>query len=154
MNEILDAPMDLRGLVPPVGKRQDDVIVSVCHRRTVPRKPLAALMICVANCLVRLRSLLFEPSQQSGTKIEADLAVIVNHLSNLLIAVQNSRSSIRRVALGGDSLVPVIKGPRRGLGLDLICPRVFARRLIAMAVDTNVSRRRSFQFSTEYILVA
>src|SRR5947209_5849663 len=83
------------------------------------------------------RLALLEPAQKRRSEVEADRRVVVDDLDDPIVRVENTRRSIGLVALGGDPLVPVVIRMRGILSLDRFQPRVLARRLIEVTVNTD-----------------
>ena len=81
----------------------------------------------------------FEPGEQSGAEVEADAGVVVDQLDDAVVAVDDPRYRVGRVALGGDALVPVVIGIGRVLQLDGFEPGVFPGRLVEVAVDADLA---------------
>src|SRR4051812_35631780 len=94
------------------------------------------LRIRIQNHVVEPRRLLARPGQQSRTEVEADTAVIVDYPGDTGLIIQNARRSIRSVALGRDSLVPVVIRIGGILQLDCFEPGILSRRLVEVAVNT------------------
>ena len=108
--EVADAPHNLRSLVAAVRQRQDDVVVSLSQRRTMSRKDLLAVAVCLTDRFVQLRPLRLEPRQQRRSVIEADPRVVIGDLDDPLLTVEDSRGCVRLVTFSGDPLVPVVIG--------------------------------------------
>src|SRR5882757_1655185 len=115
------------------------MVVSLRHRRAVSGKLLLAHAIGFQDAGVHLRRLRFQPREQRWTKVEADLGIVVDDLEYPPLIIDDSRRAIRGVALGGDTLVPIVKGIRRGLRFDGLQPRILSRRLIKVSMDANVT---------------
>src|ERR1700687_4269715 len=114
-------------------------MVGLSDRRAVSRESLQAALVGFAQGLIHLRRLVLYPRKQRRTEIEADLRVVVYELHDPLFAIQNSGQSVRRIALGGDSFVPVMIWIRGILQLDGFERGVLSRRLVEMSVDANVA---------------
>jgi hypothetical protein len=53
--------------------------------------------------------------------------------------VDEARSAVRPVAFARDALIPVMEGSSGVLNLNRLQPGILPRRLIKMAVDTNIA---------------
>jgi hypothetical protein len=91
-------------------------------RVTMPAALRKTLPISGEDILVSLGMMLFEPREQSGTKVETDPRVITD-------------SSVRRITLVVNTLVPIVIRRRTRLWLDFAGPGVFARGLVEVSVD-------------------
>src|SRR4030095_9127836 len=70
-------------------------------------------------------------------KIEAHLLIVVYKLGDSLMTVQDTGGRVWSVALGGDSLVPIVIWRRGVFDLDVFKPGIFAGWLIEVPVYTN-----------------
>src|SRR5439155_13953195 len=66
-----------------------------------------------------------------------DLLEIVDDVEHAVVVVDTPGRGVRRVALRGHALVPVVERRRRVLHLDRLEPGTLARRLIEVAVDDD-----------------
>ena len=139
MREVLDPPDYLGGPVAQAGQRHDQVVVRLGDRRAVAGVARPALAVGRQNGLVGFGLLCLQPRQQGRAKVKADLAVVVDDRDDPALAVQDAGCGVGRIALGGDPRVPVVVWVGRVLQLDRLEPRVFARRLVKMAVDADVA---------------
>jgi hypothetical protein len=82
-----------------------------------------------------------KPGKKRRSEVEARSFEIVNDLYDLALSVKGAGAGIGMIALVMNALVPIVKGSRAILLLDLFNPRIFTRRLIEMPVeaDTNFS---------------
>src|SRR5205814_1222434 len=97
----------------------------------------------VQDGLVRLRLHLLKPRQQSRSKIEADVGVVISNFLYIAIAIQDSRCSVWRVTFGCNAFVPVMVGVGGVLQFDKLKPCVLPRRLIKVPVNTDVPFHQS-----------
>ena len=132
-----NAPADLRDSVAPAGQRQNDVVVNLSHGGTVTAETLAAAALAVQDLAVSSWRVLFEPAQQCGTEVKADARVVVHDARDLVLDVYNPRRAVGRVALRANPLVPVVVGRSGILRLDSLQPRILARRLVKVTMNTN-----------------
>ena len=137
--KVFDAPDHLRQLVARVGERHDHVVVALRQRRSMPRKALLAQPVGIQNRLVSVRRLLLHPGQQRGPEVETDAGVVVDDLRDAVVCVQDPGRAVGRVALRRDTLVPIVIWRGGILEFDRLQPRVFAGRLIEVAVNAKVS---------------
>src|SRR3954471_12317165 len=103
---------------------------------------------------MHLRHLLLHPREQSGTQIEADARVVVHDPGDSAGAVQHSGRGVRRVALGADPLAPIVLSGCGVLNLDRCEPRIFAWRLIEVAVNTNKLFHMFPRFKNAYTIAS
>jgi hypothetical protein len=95
--------------------------------------------VCVQDRAVDLRTLVLEPCQQRRTDVEREGGEVVHDVEDAILRVDPSRRRVRRVALGGDARVPVVKRRRRVLDLDALQPGTLARGLVEVPVDCDES---------------
>ena len=150
MAEVGDPPAHLGPLVARRGERQDRVVVGLCHRRAVTAEAPAAALVGAQHGGVDQRALRCQPGEQRRPEVEADGGVVVHPARHRAVAIEHLRSRVRRVALLGDALVPVVERLRRGLALHPAGPRVVARRLVEVAVDTDATLAQSSGPSTVF----
>jgi hypothetical protein len=96
--------------------------ISLRDRIAVPTTLRNTLSISRQDLLVSFGMMLFEPRQQRWTKVETNPRIVPG-------------SSIRRIALRVNPLIPIVKWRRTRLQLDFASPGIFARGLIEVAVD-------------------
>jgi hypothetical protein len=82
----------------------------------------------------------FEPREQRGAKIEADLCVVVDYAVG--VRSIDLDESVWAVALGMNSFVSVVEWMGARFALDVPGPGILARRLIEVAVN-NERRHQS-----------
>src|SRR5579864_4557184 len=102
-------------------------------------EPLLTQPVGVKNGAVDLWLLLLHPGQQCWSKIETDLRVVVRDFGDAAFRVENARRRIGRVALSGDSLVPIVKGVGGILNFNRFQPRILTRWLVQVAVNADVT---------------
>ena len=100
----------------------------------------AAKAIAFDDSVEHFRRPFLHPVEERRPEVKAHPGVVVAQARDLVIAVQQSCPAVGRVAFARDALIPIVERRRRILDLDGLQPRVFARRLIEMAVDADVSR--------------
>src|SRR5262249_39514505 len=98
---------------------------------------LAAQLVCSPNGTVCWLAVPLEPLTKGRTEIEAQRLLIVANENDG--SVHNLRLSIRRIAFAQNAFIPVRKGSSGRLVGDNSCPRTFARRLIKVAMDNDVT---------------
>ena len=133
--EIANAPAHLRPFVARVRQRQDHVVVDLRDRGAVSLEAVAADAIGIDDGVIRLGRACLEPGDERRPDVEVDGRVVVDDAEDAVARIEDSRRRVRRVALGGDALVPVVIRVRRVLRLDRFQPRILARRLIEVAVN-------------------
>ena len=136
--EVAYAPYDLRFLVAWVGQRHDHVVVRLCDGRAVAAEVFLALVVSLANTCEKLRDFLLHPEQERRAEIEADLRVIVHELDDAMLVIEQTRLCIGRVAFRRHAFVPIVVGIGGILELDSLERRIFARRLVKVAVHADV----------------
>src|SRR5579884_2293199 len=119
------------------------MVVSLSNRRAMPRITLAALAISRQDLLIHVRFFVCQPCQQGGTEVEADPRVIVNDPLDVVVAVENARSCIWRIAFCGDAFIPVMKRIRRILKLNEFKPRILTWRLVEVTMNADVPFHQS-----------
>src|SRR5579859_3398072 len=138
MLEVTDAPQHLSPLIAAVGQRHDHVIVSLGNSRAVPAEALATCAIGFQNGAIGFRLLRLHPGEQRRAEVEADVGVIIDDALDISLGIQNARSRIGSVTLGGNALVPVVERISGILDLNRLQPGVLARRLIEMSMYTDI----------------
>ncbi len=133
--EIGDAPANLRRPVAGRGQRHDHVVVNLRHRRPVAAEAKLAPPVRFEDMVIRALRVLFEPGEQRRTEVEADPRVVVDDADDLVFRVHDPRCPVRRIAFGGDALVPIVIRRSGILGLHRLQPGVLARRLVKMSVN-------------------
>ena len=139
--EELPGPADLRELVPPGRERHNHVIVHLRHGVAVPAPGRAALPVRRHDPRRDLRVVLLEPPKERGAEVVIHVQVVVADVNDHAALVEDAREGVGPVALVVDAFVPVVVGRRRTLLFYKIKPRVFARRLVEMAVDDHIPVR-------------
>ena len=140
MPKIHDGPVDLGDLVAPGRERHDHVVVDLGDRVAVTAPGRPAPPVGLENLRVDVRAMALEPGGERRTDVEGDLLVVVDDVEDAIIGPDAPRGGVRRVALGGHALVPVVPRVGRGLGLDRLEPGVLAGRLVEVAVDGDELR--------------
>jgi hypothetical protein len=135
--EVRDAPADLGHLVAARREREDRMVVGHRDRIAVPVMPLAAQAVGLEHGRVGLGRLTLQPLEQRRPEIEADRGEGVDDPRDAPVRRVLPRRDHGAVAFPLDTLVPVVERGRRRLGLDLVEPRVLARRLVEMPVDDD-----------------
>ena len=105
----------------------------------VAAEALAARAVGLEDRAVDVRALALEPASSVGPKLKLIAGVVVDDVEDAVLRVEDARRGVRRVALGGDALVPVVKRSRGVLDLDALQPGVLARRLVEVPVDCDES---------------
>src|SRR5215471_13089770 len=97
------------------------------------------LLIGSLDRAICLGLFLRHPGKQRWTRIEANSRVVVYDLFNGIPAIESAGHTIRCVALGGNTFVPIMKWIRRILLFHILKPGIFTWRLVKVAVNTNVA---------------
>src|ERR1700719_996246 len=139
MLEIAQPPFHLGHSVTAIRQRQDHVVVGLGNRGAVSGESLDTATVCLAQCLINFGRFALQPRKQRRTKIEACVRVVFPQLDDPLLAIQNSGQSVRSVAFGSDSFVPIVVWISGILELYGFERRILARWLIEMRVDTDVA---------------
>jgi hypothetical protein len=115
------------------------VIVNLRDGRAMPGKALAAFAVGFDDGGMDLFGMASHPAHQGRPEVEADARIIVDDLGDAFVGGEDARGGVRRVAFRRDALVPVVVRVSRILQLDLFEPGVFARRLVEVSVDTDLT---------------
>ena len=138
MAEVGQAPAHLGDLVATAAERQDRVPVRLRDGVPVPPRR-AARPVSLQDRAVDVRTLVLEPCHQRGADVEREGGEVVHDVEDAILRVDPSRRDVRRVALGGDARIPVVKRSRGVLDLDALQPGTLARRLVEVPVDCDES---------------
>src|ERR1051326_6119453 len=98
----------------------------------------SAFAVRLNNTRVCIRVIALEPAHQGWPEIEADIRVVIGE------RVRGGRvyvwhKSIRRIALGVNALIPIVKRRRTQFRFHHPGPGIFARRLIKVTVNNKRS---------------
>src|SRR5437588_4968347 len=107
-------------------------------------EPLLAFFVGFEDGFIGFRLLIRQPCQQRWAEVEADMAIIVRDFLDVLKTIQNSRHAVGGVTFCGDAFVPVMEWVCGVLQFDKFQPRVLARRLVEVSVNTNISVHQSW----------
>jgi hypothetical protein len=99
--------------------------------------------------VVHAGRIFLEPAEQGRPKIEAHPRVVVHDADDLVLVVDNARGAVRRVAFRGNAFVPIVIGRSAFLLFHGFQPRILARRLVKVAVDTDRSFTAAHDFPHE-----
>ena len=135
--EVLDPPAHLRDLVAAGGERHDHVVVDLRQRVAVAAARRDARPVGLEDLRVDVRPVTRQPGEEGRPDVERDLLEVVDDVEDPVVLVDAPGRGVRRVALGGHPLVPVVVRRRRVLHLDRLEPGVLARRLVEVAVDDD-----------------
>ncbi len=113
-----------------------------------------ALPVGIADHAIGTRRILFQPGEQGRPEVEADARIVVHDADDLVLAIDNARGAIGRIAFRRDAFIPIVVGCRRILGLHRFEPGIFPRRLIKMTVDADVALRGAELFGHENMIAA
>src|SRR5262249_25575793 len=130
-------PLHLRRAIALGRERHDHVVEHLRDRRAVPAESLAARLVGRDQRGVNVRRLVLEPRHQRRSDVEAHALVVVDDADDLTLPVDHAPGYVRPIALRRDPIVPIAIRKRARLRLDRLEPRVFARRLIEVAVDAH-----------------
>src|SRR5579871_5801280 len=137
MAEINDAPVYLRAQIALVTQWQNRMIVGLRDGAAVAIVSFATELVGRNDARGGFRVGNFEPSHQRRPEVETQVGVVVYDALDLALAVNDARVRVRAVALRVDALVPVMRRTRALFALDRSGPRIFARRLIEMAMNDD-----------------
>ncbi len=137
--EIGDAPADLGESVAPAGQRHDDVVVNLGDGGAVTAVAQGAGAVRVQDHAIGAGGTVGEPLEQGGAEVEAHARVVINDAHDFVLAVGDARGAVRRVALRGDALVPVMPGRGGFLHFDRLQPGILAWRLVEVAMHADVA---------------
>src|SRR5947209_1129497 len=109
----------------------------VCLRNRVAMAMVLqhAFAIGFDDSRVSICVMLLKPTQQSGAKIETDVRVVINDSIFAGHNVGEMYGGVSGVAFGMNALVPIVKRSGAGLFFDDSSPRIFAWRLVEVAVN-------------------
>jgi hypothetical protein len=96
---------------------------------------LQAFPVSFQNPLIGERKVFFEPPEEGGTEIEADMRIVIDDVQDLPVTINDSGMGIRPVAFGSDPLVPVMIWRSALFPFDDIEPGALPGGLIEMAVN-------------------
>jgi hypothetical protein len=132
------APAHLGRAIARRAQRHDEVTVGLGQRRAVTGGGEAG---AIGGLQRRqdVRRVARQVGQERGPEVPAHARVVVDDLDDLAFAVDDPRRGVGPIALGGDPRVPVGERRRGRLRIDLVEPRVLARRLIEVTVDADVA---------------
>ena len=153
MLKIGDAPADLRDPIPGVGQGHDDVVVDLCQRGSVAIVAQHALPVGITNHAVGTGRILFQPGEQGRPEIKADPRVIVHDADDLVIAINDPRGPIGRIAFRGDAFVPVVVGGGRA-SFSTVSSRGFLAAVGRNARERRYSVRRDFLVGHDFMIAA
>ena len=139
--EVSDAPADLGTGVALGGERHDDVVVNLSECGAVSSEALRGGRVGVEDHAVAAGGEVLQPAQKGGAEVEAHPRIVIEDADDLILLVGDARGAVGGVALRGDALVPVMVGRGGVLDFDGFEPRIFARRLVEVAVDADIMLR-------------
>ncbi len=134
--EVFDPPAHLRDLVASCGERHDHVVEDLAARVAVAAR-LDAGAIGLDDLGVHVGPVALEPGEERRPDVERDLLEVVADVEHAVLVVDAPGRRVRRVALRGHALVPVVERRRRVLHLHRLEPRILARRLVEVPVDDD-----------------
>ena len=135
------SPPDFRFFIHSISKRQNAVMVDLCHRIGVSRT-FNTLMVCGYYTVNNRRMVLIHPIKQSGTNVKRH-PVVVAYRSRFSSITNNRNRCICLIALTKNPFIPIGKWTGRRLKWYLTCTRVLSRRLIKVSVNTHKSMHDS-----------
>jgi len=135
--EVVEPPAHLGDLVAPARQRHDHVVVDLRDGVAVTVARRHARPIGLDHLCVHVRPLAGQPRAEGRAHVEGDLLEVVDDVEDLVVLVDASGRGVRRVALGGYPVVPVVVRGRRVLHFDRFEPGVLAGRLVEVAVDDD-----------------
>src|ERR1039457_4742698 len=98
---------------------------------------LAARLIAPAHRTISGFAMTLHPRGERGADVEIDRFVIVANVDD--DALHRVRVRVGGIALAQNALVPICEWRGTGFRTDKSGPRIFARRLIKMAVNDQVT---------------
>ena len=110
--EVLEAPADLRDFVAARGERHDHVVRDLRDRVAVPAVRLHARPVRLHDPGRHPGTLARQPGEQRLPHVERDPLVVVRDVDDAVGVIQAAGRGVRRVALLGDALVPVVRRRR------------------------------------------
>src|SRR5690349_20916676 len=114
-------------------------------------KLFLAIPVRIDNAFVYIGRTLGRPGQQCGPEVITNFRIVIDDACDAMLPVKNAGGQIRRVALGGDALVPIVIRVCRILQLYLLEPWIFAGRLIEMAMNAKISH--PIEFRSEFFMI-
>ncbi len=102
-------------------------------------KRLGAFAVGIQDRLINPRRIGFQPGKQCGAEIKADSGVIIEDVGNEILIIENTRGRIGRVTLGSYPLIPIVIRISGILLLHGFQPGIFARRLVEVVMNTDVT---------------
>src|SRR6266851_2447707 len=137
-DEVLDTPCDLQVAIARRQQWQIRVIVRLRNRVAVTVETLARERLPPSHRAVRGSAVNLHPSGERRPEVEIKQLVIVADMDHR--TPHRVRMGVGGVAFAKYSLVPVLKRRRAMLGANQPGPRAFARGLIEVAVNYDVTR--------------
>ena len=134
--KVLDSPAHLRDLVAARGERHDHVVEDL-RARVAMTPGRDARAVGLDDLRVHVRPVALEPGEERRPDVERDLLEVVDDVEHAVLLVDAAGRRVRRVALRGHPLVPVVLRRRRVLDLDRLEPGILPRRLVEVAVDDD-----------------
>ena len=134
--EVVDPPAHLRDLVAARGERHDHVVEDL-RARVAMTPGRDARAVGLDDLRVHVRPVALEPGEERRPDVERDLLEVVDDVEHAVLLVDAAGRRVRRVALRGHPLVPVVLRRRRVLDLDRLEPGILPRRLVEVAVDDD-----------------
>jgi len=115
------------------------VVIDLGHGGAMSPETLLTQPVRLNELFVNVRLVTLHPGQEGRTEIEVYLGIIIDNIDDAHFRVQDARSGVGAVALGGDPFVPIVKRLGRILHLDFFQPGILPRRLVKMAMNANVT---------------
>src|SRR5689334_4523788 len=120
--------------------------IGLRDRVTMSSMALAAQLVSPLNRAVRRLSMDLQPRTKSWAEIETQRFIIIAHINDRTI--QDVRLCISVVAFTENPFVPIWKGCGARLTSDNSGPWTFARRLIEVAMNYEITRFSHYLYSS------
>lgn len=99
---------------------------------------VCAALVGFSQQIISLRVVFFKPGEEGRAEIPRDAVVVVSDFGNPTLVVEDAGSRVGRVAFEVDTRIPVVEWAGAVLLLHYFEPRIFAGRLVEVAVYADV----------------
>jgi len=86
------------------------VVVDLRQSRSVSIVAQHALPVGIADHAIRSGRIFFQPREQGRPEVEADSRIVIQDANDLVLAIDDARGSVGRIAFGGDPFIPIVVG--------------------------------------------
>ena len=135
--KILDAPTDLRNAIFRRSERHNDVVINLSDCVAVS-KALDRFCIRFLDATVSVWQMCADPTHQGRAHVKAHVFIVIDYVLDTSTARKNAACGIRAVALGSDSVVPIVERCGARLIFNFTRPRIFTRWLVEVSVNCEV----------------